>query len=59
MQWKNEIEAHTDDFKVLLWHGANREQNVAELQKYDVVSLFAVPKAQHLCLCYAHHMNRS
>lgn len=40
MQWKNEIETHTDDFKVQVWHGASREQNIKELQKYDVVCLF-------------------
>ncbi|KAF8509423.1 P-loop containing nucleoside triphosphate hydrolase protein [Hysterangium stoloniferum] len=37
MQWKSEIETHTEDFKVLVWHGASREQDVKELQKYDVV----------------------
>ncbi|TFK43094.1 SNF2 family N-terminal domain-containing protein [Crucibulum laeve] len=37
MQWRNEIAAHTDGLKVLVWHGAARESNVAELKKYDVV----------------------
>lgn len=39
MQWKNEIEAHTHEgkLKVLLFHGANRETNVKELEKYDVI----------------------
>ncbi|EJD52675.1 hypothetical protein AURDEDRAFT_55390 [Auricularia subglabra TFB-10046 SS5] len=37
VQWKNEIEANTKDFKVLLWHGQNREQDMKELKKYDVV----------------------
>ncbi|KAF8576222.1 hypothetical protein K439DRAFT_1367824 [Ramaria rubella] len=37
MQWKNEVEAHTDGFKVLVWHGSSREQNIKELQKNDVV----------------------
>lgn len=38
MQWKNEIETHTDGNKVLVWHGASRETDVDELKKYDVVS---------------------
>ncbi|KIJ32343.1 hypothetical protein M422DRAFT_184579, partial [Sphaerobolus stellatus SS14] len=37
MQWKSEIETHTDDFKALVWHGSTREQNIKELEKYDVV----------------------
>jgi DNA repair protein RAD16 len=37
MQWRNEIAAHTDGMKVLVWHGSARESNVKELQKYDVV----------------------
>lgn len=38
MQWRNEIQAHTTDgMKVLVWHGSNRENNVKELSKYDVV----------------------
>lgn len=39
MQWKNEIEAHTDPgtLKVLLYHGANRSNNVEELLEYDVI----------------------
>lgn len=39
MQWKNEIEKHTDPglLKVLLFHGANRENSVEELEKYDVI----------------------
>ncbi|KAF8508824.1 SNF2 family N-terminal domain-containing protein [Gautieria morchelliformis] len=37
MQWKHEIETHTDDFKVLVWYGASREQNIKELQKHDVI----------------------
>lgn len=39
MQWKNEIEAHTEPgmLKVLLYHGANRPTSVAELEKYDVI----------------------
>jgi len=40
MQWKNEIEAHTEDFKVLVWHGSSREQNIKELKKYDVARTF-------------------
>ncbi|KZT20664.1 hypothetical protein NEOLEDRAFT_1227175 [Neolentinus lepideus HHB14362 ss-1] len=37
IQWKNEIEKHTDGMKVLVWHGSNRESSVAELEKHDVV----------------------
>lgn len=37
MQWKNEIAAHTEGLKVLVWHGSSRESNCEELQKYDVV----------------------
>ncbi|KAF7330865.1 ATP-dependent helicase rhp16 [Mycena venus] len=37
MQWKNEIAAHTDGLKVLVWHGSGRESNPDELAKYDVV----------------------
>lgn len=39
MQWKNEIEAHTDPgmLKVLLFHGANRSSDVEELTQYDVI----------------------
>ncbi|KAJ7896017.1 DNA repair protein rad16 [Mycena olivaceomarginata] len=36
MQWKNEIAAHTDGLKVLIWHGSGRETNPDELEKYDV-----------------------
>ncbi|KAF5364376.1 hypothetical protein D9756_000893 [Leucocoprinus leucothites] len=36
MQWRNEIEAHSEGLKVLVWHGASRESSVAELKKYDV-----------------------
>ncbi|TFK88380.1 hypothetical protein K466DRAFT_520961 [Polyporus arcularius HHB13444] len=38
MQWRNEIELHTDNLlKTLVWHGSSRESNVKELKKYDVV----------------------
>jgi DNA repair protein RAD16 len=37
MQWRNEIATHTEDMKVLVWHGASRESNMEELMKYDVV----------------------
>ncbi|KAJ7283280.1 SNF2 family N-terminal domain-containing protein [Mycena rebaudengoi] len=37
MQWRNEINAHTDGLSVLIWHGAGRESDCAELAKYDVV----------------------
>jgi DNA repair protein RAD16 len=39
MQWKNEIEAHTEGMKVLVWHGSGRETDVKALMKYDVVSI--------------------
>ncbi|KAH7108156.1 SNF2 family N-terminal domain-containing protein [Auriculariales sp. MPI-PUGE-AT-0066] len=43
IQWQNEILANTRNFKVYLWHGQSREQNIKELQKYDVVlTTFAV-----------------
>ncbi|KAL6453188.1 RAD16 DNA repair protein RAD16 [Candida maltosa Xu316] len=39
MQWKNEIEKHTDpgSLKVLLYHGANRSNNIEDLSEYDVI----------------------
>jgi DNA repair protein RAD16 len=39
MQWKNEIEKHTDpgSLKVLLYHGAKRSNDVEELNQYDVI----------------------
>jgi DNA repair protein RAD16 len=37
MQWRNEIESHTDNMKVLVWHGASRETNIKEIMKYDAV----------------------
>ncbi|RLV93142.1 DNA repair protein RAD16 [Spathaspora sp. JA1] len=39
MQWKNEIEKHTDpgSLKVLLFHGANRTSSIEELSQYDVI----------------------
>ena len=37
MQWRNEIAAHTDDMKVLVWHGSGRESDTKQLIKYDVV----------------------
>ncbi|KAF8803919.1 hypothetical protein BYT27DRAFT_7195263 [Phlegmacium glaucopus] len=37
MQWRNELNAHTDGLKVLVWHGSSRESNVEALKKYDVV----------------------
>jgi len=39
MQWRNEIASHTDGLKVLVWHGSCRESDVAELKKFDVVSI--------------------
>lgn len=39
MQWKNEIEKHTEGnrLKVLLFHGANRLSDLDELNKYDII----------------------
>ncbi|KAG1888839.1 SNF2 family N-terminal domain-containing protein [Suillus subluteus] len=37
MQWRNEINTHTEGMKVLVWHGASRVTNPKELEKYDVV----------------------
>lgn len=37
MQWRNEIEAHTDGLKVLVWHGGSRESDINQLKKFDVV----------------------
>lgn len=37
MQWRNEIAAHTEGLKVLVWHGGSRIFDVEELKKYDVV----------------------
>jgi DNA repair protein RAD16 len=37
MQWRNEINTHTEGMKVLVWHGASRVNNPKELEKYDVV----------------------
>ncbi|QRW01449.1 nucleotide excision repair protein RAD16 [Ceratobasidium sp. AG-Ba] len=37
MQWRNEIEAHTEGFKVYMFHGGSREKSTTELAKYDVV----------------------
>lgn len=37
MQWRNEINAHTEGINVLVWHGAARIGNPRELEQYDVV----------------------
>ena len=37
MQWKNEIEAHSEGISVLVWHGGARENDAKILKKYDVV----------------------
>ncbi|KAG2089128.1 SNF2 family N-terminal domain-containing protein [Suillus discolor] len=37
MQWRNEIDTHTEGMDVLVWHGASRVNNPKELEKYDVV----------------------
>ena len=38
MQWRNEIDKHTEGMNVLVWHGASRVNNPKELEKFDVVS---------------------
>lgn len=45
MQWKNEIEKHTEPgtLKVLVFHGANRATSAANLEEYDVIlTLYSV-----------------
>ncbi|KIJ70617.1 hypothetical protein HYDPIDRAFT_77257 [Hydnomerulius pinastri MD-312] len=37
MQWRNEINAHTENMNVLVWHGASRVTSPKELEKYDVI----------------------
>ncbi|THH32172.1 hypothetical protein EUX98_g2039 [Antrodiella citrinella] len=37
MQWRNEIEIHTTGLTAKVWHGAARETDAKELQKFDVV----------------------
>lgn len=37
MQWRNEIAAHTDGLKVLVWHGGSRESDINVLRKFDVI----------------------
>ncbi|KAG1775703.1 SNF2 family N-terminal domain-containing protein [Suillus placidus] len=37
MQWRNEINTHTEGMNVLVWHGASRVDDPEELEKYDVV----------------------
>ncbi|KDQ12678.1 hypothetical protein BOTBODRAFT_112348 [Botryobasidium botryosum FD-172 SS1] len=37
MQWKNEIEAHTEGLTVNVFHGNAREKSAKELKKFDVV----------------------
>jgi DNA repair protein RAD16 len=37
MQWKNEIEAHTEGLKVCVFHGATRTKEIKELKSFDVV----------------------
>ncbi|GMM54275.1 DNA repair protein [Maudiozyma humilis] len=38
MQWKNEIEQHTDGkLKIYTYHGASRTVNAAELESFDVI----------------------
>lgn len=42
MQWKHEIETHSEGMKVLIWHGQARDTNTKELKKYDVVRFFSL-----------------
>ncbi len=42
MQWKNEIEAHSEGLSVLVWHGASRETDTKELKKFDVVRILSL-----------------
>lgn len=37
MQWKREIETHTEGLKVCVFHGATRTKEVKELKTFDVV----------------------
>jgi len=37
MQWRNEINQHTTNRKVLVWHGASRGTDANEFMKFDVV----------------------
>ena len=37
MQWRNEIEQHTEGFKINVYHGASRTKDIDDLKKYDVV----------------------
>lgn len=38
MQWKSEIEKHTNNkLSVHVYHGASRIENLAALQKFDVI----------------------
>jgi len=37
MQWRNEIEAHTEGLNVCVFHGATRTKEVKELKAFDVV----------------------
>ena len=43
MQWRNEIETHTNGMKVLVWHGASRVMDHNELKQYDVVRREDIP----------------
>lgn len=51
MQWRNEIAAHTDGLKVLVWHGASRGSDAKEMEKYDVVYVTASAWAFHKSHC--------
>lgn len=64
MQWRNELDAHTNGLKVLVWHGASRKSDTSEIEKYDVVLttyavlercalLFACLHSQFIAHCLA------
>ena len=53
MQWRNEIAAHTDGLKVLVWHGHARESDINVLKKIDVVlTTYAVLERWDLLCSY-------
>ncbi|KAG1753270.1 DNA repair protein rad16 [Suillus lakei] len=47
MQWRNEINTHTEGMNVLVWHGASRLNNPKELEKYDVGLIVKEPSPLH------------
>lgn len=60
MQWRNEINTHTDGMNVLVWHGASRVNNPKELEKYDVVSfIFKIPNVSVSRSLGTHYLRRA